>query len=111
MMLGRLFLVLLDNAIRYTPAGGEVSVSLDLDRANHVAIGIVRDTGIGIASEDLPHVFERFYRAAKDRSRQSGGTGLGLSIAQWIAQRHGGGILVQSTVGIGSTFYVRLPLA
>ena len=111
MMLGRLFLVLLDNAIRYTPAGGEVSVSLDLDRANHVAIGIVRDTGIGIAPEDLPHVFERFYRAAKDRSRQSGGTGLGLSIAHWIAQRHGGGILVQSTVGIGSTFYVRLPLA
>jgi heavy metal sensor kinase len=111
MMLGRLFLILLDNAIRYTPARGEVSVSLDLDSANGVAIGIVRDTGIGIGPEDLPHVFERFYRAAKDRSRESGGTGLGLSIAQWIAQRHGGAILAQSAVGTGSTFYVRLPLA
>ncbi len=111
LMLGRLFLILLDNAIRYTRAPGEVSISLDLDSANGVAVVTVRDTGIGIASDDLAHVFERFYRAAKDRSRETGGTGLGLSIAQWIAQRHGGAILAQSTIGIGSTFYVRLPLA
>jgi heavy metal sensor kinase len=110
-MLGQLFLILLDNAIRYTPAPGAVSVSLELDRVNGTAVCTVGDTGIGISPEDLPHVFERFYRAAKDRSRQTGGSGLGLSIAQWIAQRHGGEITVKSTRGAGSTFQVRLPLA
>jgi heavy metal sensor kinase len=111
MMLGRLFLILLDNAIRYTPTPGMVSASLKLNRAKGMAICTVCDTGIGIAPEDLPHVFERFYRAAKDRSRESGGTGLGLSIAQWIARRHGGEITAQSKLGAGSTFRVQLPLA
>lgn len=110
-MLGRLFLILLDNAIRYTPSAGRVSVSLHLDSTRRLAVAIVRDTGVGIAPEDLAHVFERFYRAAKDRSRETGGAGLGLSIAQWIARRHGGSLAVQSTVGAGSEFSLTLPLA
>ena len=78
---------------------------------NGFAIGEVRDTGIGIAPEDLPNVFERFYRADKARSRESGGVGLGLSIGRWIAEGHGGTIEVQSSLGGGSTFKLRLPLA
>jgi hypothetical protein len=77
---------------------------------NGFAIGEVRDTGIGIAPEDLPNVFERFYRADKARSRQSGGVGLGLSIGRWIAEAHSGTMEVQSSLGGGSIFQVRLPL-
>jgi heavy metal sensor kinase len=106
--LRRLLLVLLDNAIQYTPAGGEIRVSVEVERAGGAVIE-VRDTGIGIAPEDLPHIFERFYRASKDRSRKTGGAGLGLSIAQWIAHRHGGKIVVESTLGTGSSFRVELP--
>jgi len=69
----------------------------------------IRDHGIGIAAEDLPHIFERFYRAAKDRSRKIGGVGLGLSIAQSIARRHGGEIQVESAPGTGSTARLLLP--
>jgi heavy metal sensor kinase len=106
--LRRLLLILLDNAVKYTPPGGHVAVSLDrLDRGSEVRI---RDTGIGIPAEHLPHIFERFYRVSKDRSRATGGTGLGLSIARWIAEQHGGGIRVESTPGVGSEFCVRLPL-
>jgi len=107
--LRQLLLNLADNAVKYTPAGGTVTLSLwHEDRWVRVA---VRDTGIGIAPEELPHVFERFYRADKSRSRAAGGTGLGLAIAQWIAQAHGGRIEVESTLGAGSTFTVWLPLA
>jgi len=70
----------------------------------------VRDTGIGIASEHLPHLFERFYRVDKARSRAEGGSGLGLSICRWIAEAHGGCIFVESLPGKGSTFTVRLPI-
>jgi heavy metal sensor kinase len=110
--LRRLFLILLDNAIKYTPAGGAVRVNLAIDDSadKRTAVVEVRDTGLGISPEDLPHIFERFYRAAKDRSRKTGGAGLGLSIARWITQRHGGEVLVESAPGTGSVFRVRLPV-
>ena len=106
--LRRLFLILLDNAVKYTPPGGEIHVSLS--RSEGAAAVEVRDTGVGIAAEDLPHIFERFYRAAQDRSRSTGGAGLGLSIAKWIAARHGGQIAVESEPGRGAAFRVLLPL-
>lgn len=107
--LRQLFLILMDNAVKYTPLGGHVDVVVGTD--DGFAFGLVRDTGIGIAAEDLPNVFERFYRADKARSRESGGVGLGLSIGRWIAEAHAGTIEVQSSLGSGSVFRVRLPLA
>jgi heavy metal sensor kinase len=106
--LRRLFLILIDNAIKYTPKGCRVEVVVGQE--NGFAIGEVRDTGIGIAPEDLPNVFERFYRADRARSRESGGVGLGLSIGRWIAEAHAGTIEVQSSLGGGSIFKLRLPL-
>lgn len=108
--LHRLLLALLDNAVKYTPPGGHVRVSIQ--RTPGGCQVCIKDTGIGIASHDLPHIFERFYRASKDRRREggSGGTGLGLSLAQWIAERHGGRITATSQPGTGSTFLVDLPL-
>ena len=107
--LKQLLLILVDNAIRYTPAGGEIRLGLRIERDE--AVVRVADTGIGIESEDLPHVFDRFFRANKARSRDQGGSGLGLSIARWIAEQHGGSITAQSKPGQGSIFTVRLPLA
>jgi signal transduction histidine kinase len=107
--LRRLFLILLDNAVKYTPAGGEIAVSID-DASGAVRVA-VRDTGIGIAPEHLPHVFERFYRADRARSRAEGGAGLGLAIGRWIAEAHGGGVRAESEPQRGSTFTVELPLA
>jgi signal transduction histidine kinase len=98
---------LLSNALRYTPPGGRVTVRCAAD-ASWVTLA-VEDTGVGIAPEDLPHVFDRFYRTDKTRSRAGGGTGLGLSIAKQIVEAHGGKITAQSTVGKGSTFTVYLP--
>lgn len=106
--LKQLLLALVDNALKYTPAGGIVSLGLRRERGE--AVLWVRDTGIGIAPADLPHVFERFYRADKARSRDAGGTGLGLSIARWIAAEHDGELVVESHVGKGSVFSVRIPL-
>jgi two-component system OmpR family sensor kinase len=103
--LQELFLILVDNGLKYTPAGGQVRISLS--RAGGSFVVYVRDTGVGIDPEDMPHIFERFYRATK--VRQEGGTGLGLAIAQWIAESHGGRITVQSAPGQGSTFAVWLP--
>jgi two-component system OmpR family sensor kinase len=108
----RLVLILLDNAIKFTPRGGAVQVSLDTTPSNPPFAELqVSDTGVGIAVDDLAHVFDRFYRVSKDRSRTTGGAGLGLSIARWIVASHRGRIDVQSTPGAGSTFTVRLPLA
>jgi heavy metal sensor kinase len=107
--LRRLFLILIDNAVKYTPANGHVEVSLQ--RNNGYAIAQVKDTGIGIAETDLPNVFERFYRADKARNRELGGVGLGLSIGRWITEVHSGTIEVQSAPGRGSVFQIRLPIS
>ncbi|NUO38007.1 MAG: HAMP domain-containing protein [Gemmatimonadaceae bacterium] len=109
--LRQLFLNLITNAIKYTPRGGRVELSLSQRMGGEIAL-TVRDSGIGISAADLPHVFDRFWRADRARSRGSerGGFGLGLSISQWIAQAHGGRITVQSRLGRGSVFTVTLPL-
>jgi heavy metal sensor kinase len=107
-VLHRLFLILIDNAVKYTSSGGSITVGLR--RTDASAIAEFRDTGIGISADDLPNIFERFYRADKARSREFGGVGLGLSIARWVAEAHRGSIEVQSTPGTGSVFCVRLPL-
>ncbi|MBK5107512.1 MAG: HAMP domain-containing histidine kinase [Anaerolineales bacterium] len=102
---------LVGNAINYTPQGGTVTLGLGKDGAQSILT--IQDTGQGIPEEDLPHVFERFYRGEKSRtrSRDGKGFGLGLSIAYWIVRNHGGRIEVESTVGEGTTFTVWLPLA
>lgn len=98
---------LINNAIQYTPAGGKVTIRLaSVDRT---AIVTVRDNGIGIAAEDLPHIFDRFYRVQADRSRTTGGTGLGLAIVRAIVKAHHGNIQVESQRSVGSTFTVTLP--
>jgi heavy metal sensor kinase len=106
--LRRVSLIFIDNAVKYTDSGGHISV--DLTRKNGLAIFEVRDTGIGIAEEDLPHIFDRFYRADKARTPGAGGVGLGLSIAHWIVEAHHGEIKVQSQLGHGSSFAVILPI-
>lgn len=103
-----LFMNLLDNAIRYTPSPGAVSVSLH--REGQMAVVVITDTGVGIPAEDIPFIFERFYRVDKSRSRAEGGSGLGLAICRHIAEAHGGKIEVESKVGTESTFSVWLPL-
>jgi signal transduction histidine kinase len=103
---------LLNNAIKHTPPGGNVSVSLKKDGA-HFSITIT-DTGTGIPVESQPHIFERFYRADKARSRSEdangSGAGLGLSIAQWVASLHGGRIVLDHSDKNGSAFTVALPV-
>lgn len=98
---------LLDNAIKYTPNGGEIYISA-FEKAENIYIEIA-DNGIGISAEHLPRIFERFYRADKDRSRKLGGTGLGLAIVKHIVQAHGGTIGVESKPGKGSKFFFTLP--
>jgi heavy metal sensor kinase len=99
---------LLTNAIRYTAEGGTITVSLSRERT--MAVIAVSDTGMGIPSHELPHIFKRFYRVDKARSREAGGSGLGLAICHHIAHGHGGTIQVESRVNRGSTFRVRFPL-
>jgi signal transduction histidine kinase len=107
--LKQVFINLTANAIQYTPQGGDVF--LGLEQIKDQARVIVRDTGPGIPTEDLPHIFERFYRAEKSRTRgKATGFGLGLSIVNWIVEKHGGRIEVVSHEGNGTTFAVWLPL-
>ena len=107
--LKQVLLNLVGNAIQYTPQGGDVRMGLA--RIGDQARIIVRDTGPGIPSEDLPYIFDRFYRAEKSRTRSSSpGFGLGLSIAKWIVENHGGTINVKSKEGQGTTFAIWLPL-
>jgi signal transduction histidine kinase len=135
--LRQLLLNLVDNAVKYTPQGGRVTLALrqagegpneralpqsqvspdppipssPVPSASGWAEIVVNDTGVGIPPEALPRIFERFYRVDDARSREAGGTGLGLCIARTIAEAHGGRIEVESEPGVGSTFTVRLPLA
>ena len=104
----QLFTNLIDNAIKFTPTGGHVHISLKKD-GGYGKVSI-RDTGIGIPQEELERIFERFYRVDKSRARESGGTGLGLSTCQWIARAHHGKIEVKSELGKGAEFIVSLPL-
>jgi heavy metal sensor kinase len=106
--LRRLLLILLDNALKYTPPGGRVSLGATV-RDGCLAVEI-KDSGVGIPEEDLPHIFERFYRADKSRNRDTGGAGLGLSLARWIVEAHQGQIEVRSRVDEGSVFRVELPV-
>jgi heavy metal sensor kinase len=103
-----LLLAVLDNAVKYTPAGGFVRLRASAD-SGEVVIE-VEDAGVGIAAEDLPRIFDRFFRADQARSREVSGSGLGLSIARWIAETHKGRIEVESQVGAGSLFRITLPL-
>ena len=108
--LRQLFLNIVTNALKYTTTG---SVELSLVAHDRTVAVTVRDTGMGISAADLPHIFERFYRAdrARSRSAERGGFGLGLAISQWIAEAHGGTISVRSRLGRGTTFTVTLPVA
>jgi signal transduction histidine kinase len=100
---------LLDNAVRFTPEGGRVTISAS--RHNGSVDVAVADTGPGIAPEDLPRVFERFYRVDESRSRDDGGTGIGLAIARSVVEAHGGRIWAESDPGRGTTFTFELPAA
>jgi len=108
MRLKQLLLNLIDNAVKYTPESGRMTLSYRSD--NGQVELIVADTGIGIEEEHLPRVFDRFYRVDKSRSRAEGGYGLGLAICKWIAEIHHGSLRVESSPGKGSTFSVRLPV-
>ncbi|KAB2862847.1 MAG: hypothetical protein F9K46_06555, partial [Anaerolineae bacterium] len=106
--LKQLLMNLITNALAHTPENGEIR--LTMQKAEKWVEIKVADTGVGISAEDLPHIFERFYRVDKARSRDEGGVGLGLSIAKWIAEAHHGTLSAASTVGEGTTFTLRLPL-
>lgn len=102
---------LLSNAIRYTPEGGQVAVSLRTDREQGQVIGAVSDTGIGVAAEDITRIFEDFYRTEEAKAMQETGTGLGLPIVQQVVEKYSGTVEVESVAGQGSTFRFTLPLA
>ena len=107
--IGQVLRNLLENGLTHTEPGGEIVVDARADD-EWVEVG-VRDTGTGIAAEDLPYVFERFYRADRSRSRATGGAGLGLAIARQLVEAHGGWIEVQSEIGQGARFTFTLPVA
>jgi heavy metal sensor kinase len=118
--LRQLFLNLIENSIKYTEPGGSIRIILERDHEqlfsaegteqNASVRIVVMDTGIGIAKEDQERIFDRFFRVDKARSRDQGGSGLGLSICKWIVEAHQGQISVESDLGKGSRFVVRLPL-
>jgi two-component system phosphate regulon sensor histidine kinase PhoR len=107
--LDRALFNLIDNAVKYTREGGEIRLSTGA--TDGVVTIDVSDNGIGIPLEDQPRIFERFYRVDRSRSREMGGTGLGLSIVKHVVQSHGGTIDVESALGSGSRFSIRLPIA
>ena len=99
---------LIENALRYTPSGGTIAIRVEA--APGEAVLAVADTGVGIPEADLPYVFERFFRSKASRQANPGGSGLGLSIVRWIVEAHKGRITVESEIGRGSTFTMRLPV-
>jgi signal transduction histidine kinase len=105
--LQQLFSNFIDNAIKYTPSGG--TIKLSLRNQGEQVHAVIEDSGIGMRDEDLPYIFDRFYRVDKSRSKATGGTGLGLSICRWIVEAHQGKIIVKSELGKGSTFTIILP--
>lgn len=105
-----LLMHLIDNAIRYTPSGGRVTVLLRADLERGLAVGAVSDTGIGIPADEIPRIFEEFYRTEEGKRMQETGTGLGLPIVRQVVEMYGGTIEVESEVGRGSTFRFTLPL-
>jgi signal transduction histidine kinase len=108
-LLRRLFVNLLDNAIKYTPAGGDVTLSTEQRNGDYLVA--VTDSGPGIPPEAQPHIFDRFFRADRDRRESAtGGAGLGLAIASWVAQTHGGKLVLERSDASGSRFVVRLPV-
>ena len=107
-LLRELMVILTDNAIKYTDAGGEVRLEVRSASSGKATVR-VSDTGSGIPADALTHIFDRFYRVDKARSREAGGAGLGLAIARWIAEAHGGSIRVESVPGVGTAFTVELP--
>lgn len=106
--LAQVFVNLIDNALRHTPAGG--SVTIELDATGNDAIMRVRDTGVGIPYRDIPHIFERFYVVDRSRTRESGGAGLGLAIVKGIIDAHGGTVTTESMLGSGTLFTIHLPI-
>jgi heavy metal sensor kinase len=106
-LLQQAFSNLIDNAIKYTSRGGRITIKTQEGDTNITVT--ISDTGIGIPENDISHIFERFYRVSKERSRKSGGTGLGLSITHWIVNAHNGEIIVKSKVGAGSDFIIVFP--
>jgi len=103
----QLLIILLDNALKFTGPEGQIRITAH--SLLHTVMIRIADSGCGIPETDLPHVFKRFYRGDKSRSRTAGGTGLGLSIAEWIVQAHGGKIQIESTVNVGTTVEILLP--
>lgn len=108
-LLEQAFSNIVENAINYTPSGGKISVTSN--REDDKIIISISDTGIGIPEDEIPHLFERFYRVNKERSRKSGGTGLGLSITEWVLNAHDGKIEVKSALGAGSEFITSFPVS
>jgi signal transduction histidine kinase len=106
--LKQVVLNLLDNAIKYTPAGGQIQV--EVERVGSAAVGNVIDTGCGIPADDVPHIFERFYRRRQKTESHSDGFGLGLAICRWIVEAHGGTIRVSSQPKQGTQFTFELPI-
>jgi len=106
--LHQLFVILLDNAIKYTSQAGCIYITCRSQ--NSTVLIKVADTGSGISAEDLPHIFNRFFRGDKVRSRETGGAGLGLAIAQWIVEKHRGKIWAESEIGVGTQIYVTIPI-
>ncbi|OCT13661.1 two-component sensor histidine kinase [Paenibacillus pectinilyticus] len=106
--LGQILANLLTNALKFTPPGGKVAIDVH-EETTHVVV-VVSDTGRGIHGDDLPYVFERFYRVDKSRERKTGGSGIGLTIVKKLVEAHGGTIRIESELGIGTTVYIHFPL-